>query len=49
MKDSKVVEELVVKNGIKSIPKEISIWIGKYGIELDQLLLCAKYASLHPT
>jgi transposase len=44
-KDSKVIEELVVKNEIISIQKSISVWIGKYAIALDELLLCAEYTG----
>ncbi|KAA6313445.1 hypothetical protein EZS27_035784, partial [termite gut metagenome] len=43
MRDSKVIEEFVVKHEIQSIQKEISVLTGHYAIELDGLLLCAEY------
>ncbi|KAA6325745.1 hypothetical protein EZS27_025075 [termite gut metagenome] len=39
MADSKVVEELVVKNEIISIQKAISLLVDTYSIELTDLLL----------
>ncbi|KAA6329851.1 hypothetical protein EZS27_021371 [termite gut metagenome] len=45
MSDSKVVEELVVKNEITSIQKEISVFLSNYAIELTDLLLCAEYTG----
>ncbi|MDR2859332.1 MAG: transposase, partial [Mediterranea sp.] len=45
MVDSKMVEELVVKNEIKSIQKAIFLLMDKHSIKPDDLLLCAEYTS----
>jgi transposase len=45
MRDSKLVEELVVKNEITSIQKEISLLMDKHAIAADDLLLCGEYTG----
>jgi activator of 2-hydroxyglutaryl-CoA dehydratase len=45
MRDSKVIEEFVVKNEITSIQKEISRLMDQHAIELDEILLCGEYTG----